>query len=168
MNGLLFSAAAALLVLFPGAAAPDTQTSDAGRIACIEPSDELELGARVVSSTDLGETVRIEVDLSILPKRNVPTARIRGSVFRGPGFDEAFGIPDEVVSLTKRAPRHKQFELEIPKGQEHRFIFLVRAEESGAPSTPASTAYLRVNLDPAREPEEIDGLLQYRATMVEE
>ena len=166
MTGLL-SLIAAFSLFLSNAALPQSDTQ-AGTIACVEPSDELELGARVVSMTDLGSTVRVEVDLSIVPKRNVPTARIRGSIHNGPGFDQAFGIPDEIVVLTKKTLRQKRFELEIPKGQEHRFIFLVRAEESGSPTTPTSTAYLRINLDPTREPAEVDGLLQYRATMAGE
>jgi len=161
----LLSLGVALAFFFPSAPAPEPDTSHTGTIACIEPSDELDVGARVVSTTDLGSTVRIEVDLSILPKRNVPTARIRGKIHGGPGFDEAFGIPDEIAPLTRGNPKHKRFELEIHKGQEHRFVFLVRAEESGVPTSPVSTAYLRVNLDPTKEPEQIDGLLQYRANM---
>ncbi|NIM62236.1 MAG: hypothetical protein GTN89_15295 [Acidobacteria bacterium] len=164
MTGLL-SLAAALALSFPGAPTPEPNASHTGTIACVEPSDELDVGARVVSTTDLGATVRVEVDLSILPERNVPTARIRGKIHGGPGFDEAFGIPDEITPLTKGNPKHKRFELEIPKGQEHGFVFHVRAEENGVPSAPSSTAYLRVNLDPTKEPEVIDGRLQYRANM---
>jgi hypothetical protein len=103
--------------------------------------------------------------LSIVPQRDVPAARVRGSIAGGPSFQEAFGIPDHIVSLGRRTPRHESYELEIPKGQVHHFVFSVRAEESGVPGAPASTAYLKVNLDPDLEPEERDGMLQYRANM---
>ncbi len=167
MTRLAVSVLSALFSL-SNVAAPEIEGPQAGLVACREPANVLDLSARVVSSTDLGSTVRIEVDLSIVPQRNVPSARVRGAIAHGPGFDEAFGLPDEIVSLTRGTPRHQYYELEIPKGQVHHFVFSVRAEETGVPGAPASTAYLRVNLDPAQEPEERDGLLQYRANMVGE
>ena len=108
MTGLLLSSTAALFLFFPNPAAPEVDAPRIGVVASVqEPSDVLDVGARVVSSTDLGSTVRIEVDLSILPRQDVPTARVRGAIFNGPGFDDAFGIPDEIVSLTRarRRPR---------------------------------------------------------------
>jgi hypothetical protein len=131
--------------------------------AC-EPSGPIDLRARTVSIAQQGANARVVVELDVLPHVTLPAARIRGTLADGVGFDGAFGIPDVITTLPRRAARSLQYELELERGEEHHLFFTVRSEDPIA-AVPDATAYLRVNLNPALEPERRGGVLQFRARM---
>ena len=82
------------------------------------------------------------------------------------GFEEEFGIADRVLTLPRNAGRKLVYELDLERGSVHHLIFYVEPQaRSGAPSAERSSAYLRINLDPTLEPEDLGSVLQYRAKM---
>jgi hypothetical protein len=129
-----------------------------------EPSAELELSARTLHRVETGPVTRVTVELSIRSRLELPAVRIAGSLLGGPGFDEAFGIPDEVAPLAAGATRRLRFTLDLRQGRVHELLFSARSEDPGQEPL-QSSAYLKVNLDPDLEPEALDDLIQYRAKM---
>lgn len=129
-----------------------------------EPLGDVDLYARAISRTDLGEASKLLVELTVFPRVDLPSARVHGSLAGGAGFDQAFRIPDAIVPLRHGAVRKFQYELTLERGRVHHLLFTVgEAEDPG--SVRESTAYLRVNLDPAQQPEDLGDMLQFRARM---
>jgi hypothetical protein len=129
-----------------------------------EPSAELELSARTLHRVETGPVTRVTVELSIRSRLDLPAVRIAGSLLGGPGFDEVFGIPDEVAPLAAGAVRRLRFTLDLRRGRVHDLLFSARSEDREHEPL-RSSAYLKINLDPELEPEELEDLIQYRATM---
>ena len=80
---------------------------------------------------------------------------------------QRFELPGAIESLDRETARRVTHGLELERGLEHHLHFTVRAE-TPAGAEYESTAYLRVNLDPRREPERRGNLIQFRATMAGE
>ncbi len=121
-----------------------------------EPAAELDVSAAVVAREDLGSRERVEIDLKIFSISG------RDEAVRIAGAKGAAGIPARVLSLAERGPRKARVTLELDKGAEHHLEFSVTSVSD--PSR-VSTAYVKVDLDPERRPEVLDGAIQYRARM---
>lgn len=133
-----------------------------------EPSAVLDVSAKTVEQNDLASTTRVRVELSLTSKIDIPSVRIRGARVGGPGLDEGFGIADRVLTLPRNAGRKLVYELELERGSVHHLFFYVESQErSGLPSVHRSSAYLKINLDPALKPEDLGNVLQYRAKMAD-
>ena len=120
----------------------------------------------MVGRNDLASTTRVRVELSLSSKIDLPAVTVRGARVGSPGFAKEFGIADRVLTLPRNAGRKLVYELDLERGSVHHFIFYVESQaRSGAPSAERSSAYLRINLDPTLEPEDLGSVLQYRAKM---
>jgi hypothetical protein len=126
-----------------------------------EPAPSDEFVARTVLMTDRGSTVDVTVVLRLVPAVDVPLARVRASLDDGSGRDEALGVPDKLVSLRRSEAQKLRYQFGLEKGKLHHLLFKVRSEDSAGSPYEART-YLRVNLDPDIEPEDLGDLLQYR------
>ncbi len=130
-----------------------------------EPTGILDVSARVASRSDTGLTERVVVELEILSDVLMPSVRISGRVDSGTASEP---FPDRVAFLQQRAIRKIRYTFDLERGREHHLNFSVRSEDPLAPSTHRTSAYVRVNLDPEREPEDLGHLLQFRAKMAGE
>lgn len=154
----------AALVLIGAGTLTGGRTQSLPPAAPCEPLGDLDLYARTISRTDLESASKVLVELTIFSRVALPFARVHGSLAGGAGFDEAFHIPDAVVPLRRGAVRKFQYELMLERGRVHHLFFTV-GEEGDPGSARESSAYLRVNLDPARQPEDLGDILQFRARM---
>jgi hypothetical protein len=128
----------------------------------------LDVSAKVVARNDLASNTRVRVELSLTSKIDVPSARIRGARVVGRGFDEELGISDRALTLPRNVGRKLVYEFELERGSVHHLFFYVESQErSGLPWVQQSSAYLRINLDPTLEPEDLGDVLQYRAKMAD-
>ncbi len=127
-----------------------------------EPEPAVELSASLSSQTDAGPTVKVVVELAILPHVNLTDVRLRGSLN---GSDETPAIPDAVLSLKKETVHKSQYELELDTGQVHHLVFSLRSEDTDD-SRYRFAAYLKIDLGPRLEPEDLGHVLQFRATMI--
>jgi len=133
-----------------------------------EPSGVLDVSAKMVGRSDLASNTRVRVELSLTSKIDVPSARIRGARVVGRGFDEELGISDRALTLPRNVGRKLVYEFELERGSVHHLFFYVESQErSGLPWVQQSSAYLRINLDPTLEPEDLGDVLQYRAKMAD-
>ena len=153
MGKLVLTLLAVVSLCTPAAA---DRSGDAG----CEPAGTLNIAAHRHSVTDLGTTARVVVDLKIYSVPD-PTGSvvIDGRVLGG-GMERA--IAARQASLPAGRTSKVRFTFELEQGIEHQIEFRVRA--AGDPSL-SSTATLRVDLDPAHEPERLNGVVQYRAQM---
>lgn len=121
-----------------------------------EPVPALDVAARLVSVDHRAGTGHVAVELSITSDRDAPAARVSGQ--RSSGRPAAGAVPLDVrrVSLAAGRTAVVRYELDLEPGREHVLLFTV--DESDR----RSTAYLRVNLDPALEPADLGTVLQYR------
>lgn len=127
--------------------------------AC-EPADRLNIGVQLHSVTDLGTTARVVVELKVYSEPSaVGEVTVSGRA-RSAGLE--YPIPTVTASVPGSRPGKIRLTYELDQGLDHLLVFDVRAERD--PSL-RSSASLRVNLDPAREPERLDGVVQYRALM---
>lgn len=160
MNRLPLMLCAALL-LSGTAAGLGRGAGRPGPILPCEPDPADELDARMVSMTDRGPAVKAIVVLRLVPSVDVPLARVHALLADGTGFDRAQGVPDRLVSLRRNEAQEFRYELGLEKGRLHHLLFLVRSED-GIGSPFEARTYLRLNLDPDREPEDLGDLLQFR------
>ena len=152
MKSLAFALASVLLLPLP---------CDAG-----EPSAVLDVSAKTIGRHDLASTTRVRIELSLNSKIDLPAVAVRGARVGSHGFKEEFGIADRILTLPRNAGRKLVYELELERGSVHHLIFYVESQaRSGAASAGRSSAYLRINLDPTLEPEDLGNVLQYRAKM---
>jgi hypothetical protein len=150
----------ALLFLWGTTASGGTSETYNPSPSC-EPAPVDEFVARMVSMTDRGPKVDVIVALKLVPSVDVPLARVHGSLAGGTGSPRALGDPDRLSSLRRHEQRTFRYELTLEKGTLHHLFFDVRSEDrAGSPFE--AHAYLRVNLDPTLEPEDLGDLLQYR------
>lgn len=156
MKPILCAICLALLVaMAPEVVQPQDET------ASCEPSGPIDLYARTLEIRGQGSTATVMIELTVLPHLKVETAAIRGALEDGTGFDRAFGISDRVETLRRRVVRKIQYAIDLETGKDHDLTFSVEGE---GPEGPVSTsAYLRVNLDPTRQPEDLGDVIEYRA-----
>ncbi len=134
--------------------------------AC-EPAPADEFKASTESIIDRGPTVNVTVILSLVPSADVPLARVRGTQVVATDPERVLGIPDRLVSLRRNETRKFRYGLALEKGKLHHLFFVVRSED-GSGSPYEVHTYLRVNLNPDLEPEDLDNLLQFQARPVVE
>ena len=127
-----------------------------------EPSALLDASAKTVERKDMGSTTRVRVELSLTSKIDLPSVRIRASRAGKRGIDEELGIADRVLTLRRNAGRKLVYDLELVRGSMHHVFFHVESLDRHG-----SSAYLRINLDPTLEPEDLGSVLQYRAKMAD-
>ncbi len=167
MKALVCALATVLLLSLPSSSTPNNDRRTCQPTSG-EPSAVLDVSAKMVERNDRAATTRVRVELSLTSKIDIPSARIRGARVGGPGFDEEFGIADRVLTLPRNAGRKLVYEFELERGSVHHLIFYVESQErSGQSSVQRSSAYLRINLDPTLEPEDLGDVLQYRAKMAD-
>lgn len=157
--GALPSMLSAVLLLWGTTVSGGTGKAHNPSPSC-EPAPVDEFVARTVSMTDRGPTVEVMVVLRLVPSVDVPLARVHGSLADGTGRDGALGAPDRLVSLRRNEAQTFRYELGLENGKLHHLFFDVRSEDRAGSPYEART-YLRVNLDPNLEPEDLGDLLQY-------
>ena len=140
-------------------AATDARLGGEDHPAC-EPAGELDVSAAVIAREDLGSRVRLHIDLKI-HSWTAPNDSVRITGVIGAGT-RAVEIPERELSLPAKSPRKLRYTLDLEKGGDHHLEFSVRSLTD--PSR-ASSAYLRLNLDPRLEPEKLGDVIQYRAQM---
>lgn len=156
---LIASAISIALLL---ATAPASVQPDDGVVSC-EPSGPIDLYAKTLEIRGQGSTATVMIELTVLPHRKIEAATIRGALGDGTGFDRAFGIPDRVETLRRRVVRKIQYAIDLERGADHDLMFSVEGEGLEGPI--ATSAYLRVNLDPSSQPEDLGDVIEYRAAM---
>ncbi len=149
-----------LILLAPAGAAP------AGIPGPSEPSASLEVGLRLVGLTGSGEAHHALVEVLLLSRSDLSAFRLEQGRVAEPSARTPVDLPGEAKRLRAWQARRVQISLDLASGIVHH---LVVAAEGVDPSggVVRGTGYLRVNLDPALMPEEVDledeGLLQYGA-----
>jgi len=128
-----------------------------------EPTDLVDLDAQLVSVTSRGEQAVITVQIDFESHVALEAARIAGRRTRIGAPDEALGVDVALGAVPARVRRAQREQIELETGIEHHLFFTLSAVSAGVPVE--STAHLTVDLDPARQPERIDNLVQYRARM---
>ena len=71
-------------------------------------------------------------------------------------------MPSLESGLPRRAVRHLTVAVDLEDGREHHLLFSAEGRDA-AGARHATSAALRIDLDPAREPRLLDGLVEYRA-----
>ncbi|MFQ5700940.1 MAG: hypothetical protein ACE5HU_03760 [Acidobacteriota bacterium] len=140
---------------------------DSGRsdsVVSCEPAGPIDLQARVVSVDRQGAKAKVVVEIMMRPHRRLASSRIECSLASGNGPGRSLGVLDTSLSMAGGTVRRITQELDLDEGVEHHLRFTARAQTRAGPSV-ETTAYLRVNLDPRLEPEDLGDLLQFRANM---
>ncbi len=149
----------ALLLAAPGAGA-------LGSAPPSEPSAPLELGVRLVSLTGHGESRRALVEAFVLSQVDLSSLRLEHGRGGDPSARADIEVPGDARRLRAWQARKVQISLDLTPGIVHHLEFAAEGLD-GAGNVVRGRAYLRVNLDPALMPQEVDledeGLLQYRA-----
>ncbi len=158
MKPIVYAVFAALLLAAAPAAVQRQET-----VRSSEPSGPIDMYAKTLEIRGQGSAATVTIELTVLPYREIEGAVIRGALRDGTGFDRAFGIPDRLETLRNRVVRKIQYSIDLESGKDHDLLFSVMGEGPEGPVT--ASAYLRVNLDPARRPEDLGNVLQYRAVM---
>lgn len=125
-----------------------------------EPSAEIDLHARVVRAVERGDRVEVHVELIARPGRDLPHALVRGPAA---SVAQARTAPGPRTATFRRGVEARfGYRVELPVGREHHLFFAVGdADDPGSPALGA--AWLRVNLDPSKEPVDTGDLMQFRA-----
>ena len=92
------------------------------------------------------------------------SATLSGSIADREGERRSLPILDSRLPLLRGVPRSFLYELDLRRGEDHHIIFTLEPE-SPDPNFAGTSAHVRVNLDPDRQPELRDNLVQYRARM---
>jgi len=151
----LVVALVAMLSLFMPATAGDSS----GDVGC-EPGAGLNVAALRHSIIDEGTTARVTVDLKFHPEPNAVRAVVIDGRVVSNGTRRA--IPSRRASLPADRPGKLRFTFDLEQGIVHDLEFQVRSAHDPAVW---STASLRVDLDPARQPVRLHGVVQYQAQM---
>ena len=132
------------------------RSDDAG----CEPAGGLNVAAHRHALIDQGATARVTVDLKIYPQPHAAAVVvIEGRILSG-GASQP--IAARRASVPTDRPGKVRLTFELEQGIGHELRFDVRSATDPAVHT---TATLRIDLDPAHQPEELDGVVQYRAQM---
>lgn len=154
----LFSALAMGLEPLPAGGDADALT----RAGC-EPSTVVELAARVVSVVDLGETARVIIEISLHSGVELGSVRLNAARLDRSSRREVRTLRDSRRALHRGQERTIRHTVDLEQGKEHHLIFDAVIEDA-AGNLLKTTTHVTVNLDPSRQPELLDGLVQYRAT----
>lgn len=154
--------AVAVLVLGSLAAGSAERSDSETPMLRREPSSVLELSARTLQRVAVGPKSRVTVELSIVSRHDLPAVRLTGSRFAGLQPEGTLSVPDHVLTLAAGSKRSLRVTVELERGRQHHLLFTARSDAADGPSHETST-YLRINLDPALEPEHLGHVLQYRA-----
>ena len=139
-------------------------TEDAAILSGCEPSATVELAARVVSIVDLGETARVIVEISLRSAVDLSSVRINRARLERSSRRGVLTLRDSRRTLRRGQAPTIRHTVELEQGKEHHLIFDASFEDAAGDLLETS-AHVTVNLDPTRQPEMLDGLVQYRATM---
>ncbi|HKQ60355.1 MAG TPA: hypothetical protein VJS92_03660 [Candidatus Polarisedimenticolaceae bacterium] len=112
-----------------------------------EPAPPLDVAARTISIVKHGATARVGIELSIVSDRDAPETVVLGTAT----------APRRQLALLAGKAGVVRYDLELQAGREHHLVFTVQDRER------KTIGYLRVNLDPALEPQDLGTVLQYRA-----
>lgn len=130
-------------------------------ISC-EPGGEIDLYARALAMMDQGSQVLVTVELTIVPRRSLESARVHGWLANGSGIQRVPGVQDRTETLRRGLARKLQYEITLDKGVDHQLFFGV-GPDADPSAEDLSTAWLRMNLDPSKQPEDLGDVLQFRA-----
>jgi hypothetical protein len=150
------------LLLASGAAGAGGVTAE--QPAACEPSGPVDLSVHLVSKIDRGQESRVLLRVNLLPHVRVSSATLSGSIADRGGERRPLSILDFRLPLLRGVPRSHLYELDLRGGEDHHIIFTLEPD-SPDPNFAGTSAHVRVNLDPDRQPELRDNLLQYRARM---
>lgn len=128
-----------------------------------EPSPALAVAARVVGRTDLRQTVRIRVELTVAAHVDAGPLRVRGLLGDDRRSARAVDLPERNLLVPHGTVRTVHYELDLARGRRHRVYFDV-APTAASGSSPRGRAYLELDLDPSRAPRDRGHVLEYRAT----
>jgi len=141
---------------------PTTPSIDSGQ-ASHEPADRVQMGPRILSRADHAGRARVLVEVTVasglpIPPSHVTARRADGTVLM---------VRELGGAIPARGLRKVVFDLDLERGRVHHVFFDLAANAGeprpGGPGPIWSTAYLRVNLDPAMEPVDRGDVLEYRA-----
>ena len=166
MKRLLWVVPLGVLLLIP-TAMPGERSGVLDLPESHEPSAGLDLEAKTISLASHGGYAKVLVEITLHPVWDLRSARIHGSVATRTRPRRVFETRDVIESLRGRTTRKIQYELELERGLEHHVYFTAHTE-TAAGALHETTTYLRVNLDPALQPEERGEVLQFRARMAGE
>jgi hypothetical protein len=138
---------------------PATAGDHSGDLGC-EPGGGLNVAALRHSIIDEGATARVTVDLKIHHESNAVRAVVIDGRIVSNGARRA--MPVRQASLQEGRHGKLRFTFDLEQGVLHDLEFQVR---SALDPAVRSTASLRVDLDPERQPVRLPGVVQYQAQM---
>jgi hypothetical protein len=117
-----------------------------------------------VGLTRDGETARAQVRLTLTSLHRLIGVRLSGHPVGRSGEipPGSLHVPALESGLPARAVRHVQVTVDLDEGREHHLLFTAEGLDA-AGDRHATSASLRIDLDPARAPRLVDGLVEYRA-----
>lgn len=127
-----------------------------------EPAGPVDLRARVVSEKISGADVRLLVQVAIEPHVNVPEATLGLRRLDASGRRLRREVPARRLPLVAGIRREFVYEVLLARGEDHHLLFTLDAPAGNAGPV-ATSASLRVNLDPARQGVRTGDVLQFRA-----
>ena len=123
-----------------------------------EPGGPLDAGAALVRVIEDGAYLRALVRLELLASSEDLDATVSAA---GQPRGRAVGQTISRAALTKGKPQTMLFESDLEPNRENHLFYRVEGKNRSGVRTD-TIVYLRVNLDPALEPEEVDGYLVFQ------
>ena len=148
----------AILALCGTGASP----TGAGPEGGCEPAGPVDLQARVVSEEIAGADVRLLVQVAIEPHVSVPEAALGLRRLDAGGRQLRREGSERRLPLIAGIRREFLYEILLARGEDHHLLFTLDAP-AGDAGPVATSASLRVNLDPARQGVRIGDVVQFRA-----
>ncbi|MFQ5670027.1 MAG: hypothetical protein ACE5HD_05850 [Acidobacteriota bacterium] len=153
-----------LLLVATGPAAGAAASIHSHPSTAREPAGSIDFAVRPLSRLGRGQSTRVLMEVTLFSQKDLSALRLTGRDRSLGGGEKVLDVPDSVRSLRARAARKIQFQVDLQNGQEHHLSFTLYSTDSSGVFH-ESSAYVRVDLDPRRQPETPKGLLQFHARM---
>jgi hypothetical protein len=127
-----------------------------------EPSGKVTLAAREISRVQEGPGSRIVLEVTLHSRLDLAKTRVDLVISTERGTRRELPLPNPSGALRSRAVRKIRHEVTLATGHTHHLKYTAVVEDHQR-AVHQTTAYMRLNLDPDTEPEDLGDILQFRA-----